>query len=134
MSNLTRSKGDWPEDFEHENGNYQRRCITCEGAFIGHKRRHQCKVCADKPQTPEDLRDDIWGRAVLSTVDINTAITILKKVVGMSRSIAPDPTGSPRSPECDHDWERGISDGRRVDFCEKCHLMRVTTSDEGKTP
>jgi hypothetical protein len=38
--------GDWPEDFEHENGRYFCRCIECGGGFIGHKRRVVCKLCA----------------------------------------------------------------------------------------
>lgn len=81
-------EGDWPEDFNLENGSYVHRCITCEGTFTGHKRRFVCKVCASKPQTPESLLDDIWGRAVLGTVDLDTALTILKKVVEMKRETA----------------------------------------------
>ena len=38
---------DWTEDQEHENGNYQCRCIVCSAWFIGHKRRVLCKHCAD---------------------------------------------------------------------------------------
>jgi hypothetical protein len=37
---------DWPEDFKHENGNYQCQCLTCGQLFIGHKRRITCKVCS----------------------------------------------------------------------------------------
>lgn len=37
---------DWPEDFSHENGNYECRCCDCGGLFIGHKRRVVCKECA----------------------------------------------------------------------------------------
>lgn len=37
---------DWPEDFSHENGNYQCLCSSCGGTFIGHKRRGTCKGCA----------------------------------------------------------------------------------------
>jgi len=36
---------DYPEDWSHENGNYQCRCIRCDIQFIGHKRRVLCKVC-----------------------------------------------------------------------------------------
>lgn len=39
------SKHSWPEDFEHENGNYNCVCGTCDAYFIGHKRRVQCKAC-----------------------------------------------------------------------------------------
>lgn len=38
---------DWPEDFEHENGNYQRTC-DCGATFMGHKRRMTCRKCAMK--------------------------------------------------------------------------------------
>lgn len=36
---------DYPEDFIHENGNYQNKCITCNDIFNGHKRRYICKDC-----------------------------------------------------------------------------------------
>ena len=38
--------GDWPEDFDRENGNYQNRCQECRRDFRGMKRRRVCKVCA----------------------------------------------------------------------------------------
>ena len=38
----------WPEDYTHENGNYINNCAQCEAAFIGHKRRVICKVCAEE--------------------------------------------------------------------------------------
>lgn len=38
---------DWVEDFEHENGQYQNMCLGCSAIFLGHKRRHFCKQCAD---------------------------------------------------------------------------------------
>lgn len=38
-------KHDFPEDSEHENGDYQNRCCLCEALFWGHKRRVVCKVC-----------------------------------------------------------------------------------------
>ena len=41
----TTSPRDWSEDFKHENGNYQNKCVNCEKWFIGHKRRIVCKVC-----------------------------------------------------------------------------------------
>jgi hypothetical protein len=44
------SNRDWREDFSHENGNYQCRCVTCEQSFIGHKRRVLCKLCHNKKQ------------------------------------------------------------------------------------
>lgn len=39
---------DWAEDFDHENGQYQCRCIDCGEGFVGHKRRPVCKLCATK--------------------------------------------------------------------------------------
>ena len=35
----------WPQDFSHENGNYNNICGVCKHDFIGHKRRAFCKVC-----------------------------------------------------------------------------------------
>lgn len=40
-------KGDWLEDAEHENGNYNCVCCHCGEIFIGHKRRVCCRICAD---------------------------------------------------------------------------------------
>lgn len=38
----------FPEDFEHENGNYLCRCNVCGHAFQGYKRRAVCRVCQTK--------------------------------------------------------------------------------------
>ena len=45
----------WPEDFSHENGNYNNDCYMCKTVFIGYKRRHVCRVCA----TPQSIRDQL---------------------------------------------------------------------------
>ena len=37
---------DWPEDFAHENGQYECWCAACGVKFLGHKRRVTCKVCS----------------------------------------------------------------------------------------
>ena len=37
---------DWPQDFTHENGNYQCGCGVCGMLFYGHKSRVVCRVCA----------------------------------------------------------------------------------------
>lgn len=37
--------GNWPEDFEHENGNYENICAKCEEKFMGYKHRMVCKAC-----------------------------------------------------------------------------------------
>lgn len=39
------SDRDWPEDFPHENGNYENYCFRCGETFLGHKRRMTCKKC-----------------------------------------------------------------------------------------
>lgn len=44
---------DWPEDFEHENGNYSCICHKCGGSFIGHKRRVTCKVCSESKEADQ---------------------------------------------------------------------------------
>lgn len=49
---------DWPEDFTHENGNYQCRCIFCECMFVGHKRRVICKACQASDATPPTVDQD----------------------------------------------------------------------------
>jgi hypothetical protein len=59
---------DWPEDFEHENGNYICRCVGCKQLFVGHKRRVECKVCAAQSSAPQDeslrivrVNDEPWS-------------------------------------------------------------------------
>lgn len=47
--------GNWPEDYEHENGKYQNRCSDCGNLFFGHKRRPLCKICANKPIDWEEM-------------------------------------------------------------------------------
>lgn len=54
---------DWPEDFEHENGNYSCRCYRCHLEFIGHKRRVECRVCAKTPL-------QVGGEKELPAIDI----------------------------------------------------------------
>ncbi len=47
------SAKDWPEDFDHENGNYSCRCSTCGATFTSHKRRTTCKECVvTEPVSP----------------------------------------------------------------------------------
>ena len=47
---------DWPDDFHLENGKYTCRCLDCGRFFFGHKRRLQCRVCAEKPYREADAR------------------------------------------------------------------------------
>lgn len=55
------NSGDWPEDFSHENGNYQCRCFNCGRLFNGYKRRVTCKICseASRPIRPANLEQHI---------------------------------------------------------------------------
>jgi hypothetical protein len=39
------TKRDYPEEFHHDNGCYQNKCIDCEKMFFGGKYRRLCKVC-----------------------------------------------------------------------------------------
>jgi 2,4-dienoyl-CoA reductase-like NADH-dependent reductase (Old Yellow Enzyme family) len=46
---IVRAKGsdrDWPEDFLHENGLYNRHCHRCNQTFLGNKHRLICKPCS----------------------------------------------------------------------------------------
>lgn len=43
---LADDRRNWPEDFGHENGDYQNQCVHCGQFFIGYKRRVVCRVCA----------------------------------------------------------------------------------------
>jgi uncharacterized OB-fold protein len=43
--------GDYPEDFEMENGLYMNQCRECGNMFCGHKRRGICKVCAEEVES-----------------------------------------------------------------------------------
>ena len=53
------SERDWPEDFQHENGQYMCRCHECENTFIGYKRRVTCKACANKhPEQAEGAQGE----------------------------------------------------------------------------
>lgn len=76
---------DWPEDFQHENGNYMNRCRTCKQTFMGHKRRVTCKTCAAPTEAqsltggavpdrdgrmPSELRDWLEGMSV--SMDVST--------------------------------------------------------------
>lgn len=55
--------GDWPEDFNLDNGEYFCKCSICESHFVGHKRRVICKQCAKPAQYP--LQFYVTGERVL---------------------------------------------------------------------
>lgn len=44
--------GDWPEDAEQENGEYECSCAICGATFYGHKRRVVCKRHANQATNP----------------------------------------------------------------------------------
>lgn len=57
---------DWTEDFEHENGNYESRCMSCGIAFTGHKRRVICKICASRITEPaKSETQEQWERKMM---------------------------------------------------------------------
>ena len=39
------SERSFPEDYNHENGQYVNKCFGCNKFFMGHKRRVTCKSC-----------------------------------------------------------------------------------------
>lgn len=43
---IVKYKGNWIEDYSHENGNYTNTCKICGNEFLGHKRRIICKCCS----------------------------------------------------------------------------------------
>lgn len=60
---VTTGERDFPEDFHHENGCYQNRCIDCKQLFLGYKRRLVCKVCeAANLNTQKVMNDAIDAR------------------------------------------------------------------------
>ncbi len=69
---------DWTEDWEYENGNYQCSCVRCGTAFIGHKRRVTCRMCASKSFLEFDSVDEriacrelyLAANQILATTDI----------------------------------------------------------------
>jgi hypothetical protein len=63
------SARDWVEDFPHENGNYENHCVGCHLSFIGHKRRHICKVCSERAAAPTDAQ--IEAAALKESCGIN---------------------------------------------------------------
>lgn len=44
-ASLGNPERDFPEDYGHENGQYQNRCCVCNNLFLGYKRRVVCKKC-----------------------------------------------------------------------------------------
>jgi len=48
VADLFQYKGNWPEDYEKENGNYENICSRCGNHFLGNKHRFVCKLCSTK--------------------------------------------------------------------------------------
>jgi hypothetical protein len=57
VKDSTHDERSFPEDREHENGNYYCSCAACGRQFTGYKRRLACKVCLAHPvvRNPEDV-------------------------------------------------------------------------------
>lgn len=51
---VTFANVDYPEDADHENGQYLNVCIKCGVQFIGHKRRNICKKCSTEGDKSND--------------------------------------------------------------------------------
>ena len=45
LAEIKEYKGNYPEDFHLENGNYINVCKICGNYFLGYKRRCVCKLC-----------------------------------------------------------------------------------------
>ena len=69
MIKLFNDKGDWPEDFKHENGAYGCECMDCGELFTGHKSRVQCKACAQKHKDGKDLSQREQEERILKAID-----------------------------------------------------------------
>lgn len=57
LKDSTIDERSWPEDFKHENGNYQNLCCMCGRVFNGYKRRVTCKVCHETPAAPVQAQE-----------------------------------------------------------------------------
>jgi ABC-type transport system involved in cytochrome c biogenesis ATPase subunit len=65
---LAGSAHSWPQDYPHENGNYESVCLSCGVHFLGHKRRIICQVCDLEnlerwSQMPEEERRETLTQA-----------------------------------------------------------------------
>jgi hypothetical protein len=57
--------GDYPDDFEEENGRYLHHCAHCGDPFWGHKRRVACRLCATyAPDWFEPLTPAEWALSI----------------------------------------------------------------------
>ena len=54
LKDSTFDERSWHEDKEQENGNYSCECVQCQRQFVGHKRRHICRMCAATPHVQEE--------------------------------------------------------------------------------
>lgn len=87
---------DFPEDFEHENGMYQNRCLYCKEIFVGYKRRLTCKVCEtiakeSDVQIEERVRRDIvnpfFSEADQLEIAIGSAVFKEKVILNLREQI-----------------------------------------------
>jgi uncharacterized small protein (DUF1192 family) len=59
-------RGDWVQDFDHENGQYTCRCLDCDNRFMGHKRRIICRMCSNEPRPVTDEAVQLLGEVLHS--------------------------------------------------------------------
>lgn len=80
------SAGDWPEDFQYDNGMYMNTCCDCKHTFIGHKHRIICKLCYN-PIT-EKIKSDNEKLAYLikKMESVSTEIETIRK--GMTGNLS----------------------------------------------
>ena len=72
LQDTTHGQRSWPEDKNHENGNYYVECCICLRNFTGHKRRNVCRVCAGEtivvsasPPTPPSKEEQDMVKLIL---------------------------------------------------------------------
>ncbi len=67
----------WIEDQQHENGNYECWCSSCNRVFFGHKRRVTCKLCVHPAER-------------LSMATVAVSIKLLLSLLEQSRGYVAD--------------------------------------------
>ena len=100
LKDSTLDERSWPEDYKHENGNYQNSCCECGRMFNGYKRRVMCKVCSETPAAPVqtdhiaipgkmvqpltfDQIEDIWTKHGLNECDCHGFARAIEQAHGI---------------------------------------------------
>lgn len=104
---------DWKEDFSHENGNYQNRCITCGTMFLGHKRRVECKICAEKPNS--NAQNQKGGEPCAKELKSEASTSDIKTSASHSGSSVPTvASAKTHNPDGLTPEQVGVTDGWRL--------------------